>query len=415
MATIPSIVDNYVLGIIADLKQGDALDLLSPHQVYMPGKNFLRAQDLAACLDLLSQCMDTGTMTVVTGAGNTVRSLQDGAATFTAGKQVGNYVTFTNGTLDGEVRRIVSNTTTTLVFDGDDLPAVPGPAVSATSDIGSGADGTVTITVDATGPGGNAYTVTVDAPAGTSGLSAGIVGTVITVHLSVSSGVPVDVENTATLVAAAVDALAGVSAAASGTGATALGLGAVVTGQAFSGGVDATTYTISGGIAADAINALREDKSISESPSGDIYGDLRSVKDGIVKMIVQLGGTVTNQNVASLVCGTGSTDTVVVIDTSTATGCGAKFAPDQFKNLQVTIGSDTCTILRNDETTLTLRTALSSAPSASTAMTIFKPVTSIRSVDNTIPHPGAQPGENRILADLLTQVRARVAAYTVPT
>ena len=105
----------------------------------------------------------------------------------------------------------------------------------ATADIGSGANGTVTTTVDAFGAGGNSYTVEVVVPGGTSGLSASLVGTTLTVNLAVSSGVPT-AANTATAIAAAIDAEAGVSAVASGTGADTITAAEGPT--AFTGGVD---------------------------------------------------------------------------------------------------------------------------------------------------------------------------------
>ena len=303
MASIPTIVDNYVLGIIADLKQGDALDLLSPHQVYMSGKNFQKAADLSAAMDLLQQTLNTGTLTIVTGAGNTVRSLTNSAATFVANQQIGNYVTFTNGNLNGQVRRIVSNTTTVLTLAGPDLSEAPF--------------------------------------------------------------------------------------------------------------VTTTTYKITGGIWNDQVLALRENKGIGASPSGEIYGDARMVEDGFSKFITQLSGTIVNQPITTVPkVGTGSTTTVVVVDT---VGLGEKLRIDRFKNMSITIGSDTCRILRNDETTITLVTPLSSAPAATTAMTIFVPAISSEPFSNTVPHVGGQPGDNAQLAQLLTAARAAVVAYTVPT
>jgi hypothetical protein len=93
----------------------------------------------------------------------------------------------------------------------------------ATAIIGAGPDGTVTITADGTGftgVDGNPLSVEVLVPAGTSALSAVLTSNRITVSLDVTAGVPNAAANTATLVAAAIDALAAVSAVASGTGAT---------------------------------------------------------------------------------------------------------------------------------------------------------------------------------------------------
>jgi hypothetical protein len=94
----------------------------------------------------------------------------------------------------------------------------------AYANIGGGANGTVYIAADATGTAGNSYTVEVVLPTGLSlAMSATLTGTAILVSLGTNGGGTADAtKNTATLIAAAVDALAGVNAKASGTGVTAL-------------------------------------------------------------------------------------------------------------------------------------------------------------------------------------------------
>lgn len=92
---------------------------------------------------------------------------------------------------------------------------------NATAAIGSGGNGTVTITADGdlVGSDGNGYTVAVTVPSGTSSLDVSLSGNELTVALDVTAGVPNAGANTATLVAAAIDALDDFSAVASGTGA----------------------------------------------------------------------------------------------------------------------------------------------------------------------------------------------------
>ncbi len=107
---------------------------------------------------------------------------------------------------------------------------------SATADIGSGANGTVTTTIDTPGVGGNVWTIEVVVPGGTSSLSVNVVGTDITVSLDVTAGVPNAAANTAALVAAAIDAEVGISAVASGTGADSLSAAEGPT--TFTGGLD---------------------------------------------------------------------------------------------------------------------------------------------------------------------------------
>jgi hypothetical protein len=93
--------------------------------------------------------------------------------------------------------------------------------VSASVNVGSGTNGTVEITVDEPGTEGNSYSISVVAGVGLNVvLSAVLVGTVITVTLGTNgSGVLDSSKNTAILVAAAVNALTGISATASGSGA----------------------------------------------------------------------------------------------------------------------------------------------------------------------------------------------------
>ena len=107
---------------------------------------------------------------------------------------------------------------------------------SATADIGAGADGTVTTTVDTPGLGGNAFTIEVVVPGGTSALSAALVGTVLTVDLDVIAGVPNDPANTAALIATAISLEVGITAAASGTGADSISAAEGPT--TFTGGLD---------------------------------------------------------------------------------------------------------------------------------------------------------------------------------
>jgi hypothetical protein len=113
-------------------------------------------------------------------------------------------------------------------------------ASAASATLGTGENGSVVITVDAAGAAGNDFTVAA-ALAGTAdqALSAAINAGVIEVTLATDSeGASNDVANTATLVAAAVDALSGVSATASGTGADVVAEQATTS---FTGGVTAST------------------------------------------------------------------------------------------------------------------------------------------------------------------------------
>lgn len=114
-------------------------------------------------------------------------------------------------------------------------------AVSATAQIGSGGNGTITLTIVATGGAGNGYTVRAVLGAGNDvALSAALVGLAITITLGTDAeGLADDTKNTATLITAVLDALTGIDAATSGSGATPIS--AAFSAVAFSGGRDIHT------------------------------------------------------------------------------------------------------------------------------------------------------------------------------
>lgn len=144
------------------------------------------------------------------------------------------------------------------------VPLVAG--VNATADIGTGADGTVTL--EAPGTAGNAFTVEVFVPAGTSPLEVTVVSNVIEVNLAVDSGVAVAADNTATLVAQTIsDAWAGGFAEASGTGEDPLTIAEAV--QTLAGGTDGTFINIGNGFYTVVLSAGNLDTT------GSMYIQLR--------------------------------------------------------------------------------------------------------------------------------------------
>lgn len=107
-------------------------------------------------------------------------------------------------------------------------------ATAATALIGSGANGTINLTMPE-GAVGNTYTIEVVVPVGTSPLTTTVVGTAITVNLAVSGGVPIPSANTAVLVANSLQG-EGVSAIVTGSGTDSFSLAEGPT--AFTGGSD---------------------------------------------------------------------------------------------------------------------------------------------------------------------------------
>lgn len=124
--------------------------------------------------------------------------------------------------------------------------STPVNAVKASQTIGSGDNGTVTVTYGFVGDEGNVYTIEVVEGTGADvDMTAVLTGTAIVVTLGTDSESALDAtKNTATLVAAAIDELANLSAEASGTGETALA--AAEAEASFTGGQYATQINDAG-------------------------------------------------------------------------------------------------------------------------------------------------------------------------
>lgn len=408
MPALPTVVSDYLTAIKDSLQQGSDLG----QDVRGAALNYLRAQDMATVLDLLQDGLDQ--TTALTATGGTATSVVDGAATFVAGQQVGNVVIFAGNvtaTLAGVEARVVRNTATTLFFADGALPATPqsgdeytirggifdthiedlregksladSPAGSlygesrtvqdalmlglrqlagvpdASVVIGTlSPNGLVTVTAagELVGQLGNAIQVEVTVPAGTSALAASLSGNVLTVALSVSGGTPVALDNTATLVAAEIDSLPEFSATAGGTGADSL--------------------------------------SVAQS-------------------VVMQGGGVERQSMAGALDPVGTSTTQVALRL-----LGAKLPIDALRGMKLTVqGEEPTYVVSSDEDgVLTLSRALSAVPTAGTPHVLTYPEDDVGS---TVPklrtHSGAQPGENRKLADLVDLLQTAVVAYTLPT
>lgn len=303
MPALPTIVSDFLTKVKNDLSVGS--DLATPGSGNIRGAaiNYLRAQDMASVLELLQDALDQSTnLVAVSGSTTTV---VDGASTFVAGAQIGNYVTFAGNTtaaLAGVTARVSSNTTTTLTFSSI-LPASP----------------------------------------------------------------------------AAGD-----------------------------------TYTIAGGVVAEAIADLREGKSLGDAPSGSVYGESRIVMDALNRLTVQLGATQRERNLGrpSLLTTAGSTDTVVNID-----NFGVPYRTDEFRGAKCVVGANTPrVVVQSTATTVTLNRALTAAPGAGVAVALTVAANQAHKTYGRIStHPGSQPGENIFLADLIAQAEAAVVAFTLPT
>lgn len=115
---------SFLTRIKDSLSIGPALNS-SPVTARGAAANYLRAQDLATALELMQDVLQTVSLTAI--AGSTATSVKDGAATFVAGRQIGNTVTFegnVTAALAGKTAVVIDNDTDELFF-GSALPAAP--------------------------------------------------------------------------------------------------------------------------------------------------------------------------------------------------------------------------------------------------------------------------------------------------
>lgn len=156
-------------------------------------------------------------------------------------------------------------------------------STAAGSTLGSGENGVITITADTAGAAGNDYTIAVVAGSVSGDMSAALVAKDITVTLGMTSETEPDpAKNTAVLIAAAINELAGVGATASGTGATPIS--AAVTKKSFTGGADIALSEVknTAKLVAASITALSEFTAVASGngTSALTSGETVAFEDG---------------------------------------------------------------------------------------------------------------------------------------
>ena len=174
----------------------------------------------------------------------------------------------------------------------------------------------------------------------------------------------------------------------------------------------ADTYTIEAKFLDAEIATLREGRGVADATVNP-YGAHRDAINGLVRFAEQLGGTFAERNIgaAGLTSLAGSTDTLVVLS-------GGPYRIDQFRGMRVTVATaGEGIVLKNDETTITLRGPMAASAAPADAVTITVPLNDFggTSAPKIRTHPGAQPGENAALANLIDQLQTLVEAATVPT
>jgi hypothetical protein len=175
------------------------------------------------------------------------------------------------------------NTAMSAVLTGKDILVTLGttPTAIASINFGSGDNGRVIISADTAGVAGNDFTITVsDAGANDCEMSAALVGNDITVILGKTVAALEPVKNTATLIAAAITALAGVSAVASGTGVDSIGAAVVQTN--FTGGSDGgaiSSVKNTATLIATAISTLTDITAVASGTGVDAITAAEAVQD----------------------------------------------------------------------------------------------------------------------------------------
>lgn len=174
------------------------------------------------------------------------------------------------------------------------------------------------------------------------------------------------------------------------------------------------TYTLAGGMVSEAVSDLREGKTRGDAPAGSVYGDMRIVTDALVRLIIQLGGTLRERNLGrpNLETVAGSTTTVINLNT-----LGINFRIDEFRGAKCTIAGESRIVTRSAENSVTLNAPLAGgAPGSAVAVALTVPADQPhKTYGKLVTHPGPQPGENIFLADMIDQAEDAVVAFTLPT
>lgn len=172
------------------------------------------------------------------------------------------------------------------------------------------------------------------------------------------------------------------------------------------------TYTIEAKFVDTEIATLREGGGIADATVNP-YGAHRDAINGLVRFAEQLASTFAERNIGAsgLTALAGSDDTTILLS-------GGAYRIDELRGYRVVVTArGEGIVLKNDENSVTLRGPMAAAAQAADAVAITVPLNDFggTSAPKIRTHPGAQPGENAALADLIDQLQALVEAATVPT
>jgi hypothetical protein len=181
---------------------------------------------------------------------------------------------------------------------------------------------------------------------------------------------------------------------------------------AFTATVTATdTYNITAKFLDAEIATLREGRGIADATVNP-YGAHKDAINGLVRFAEQLASTFAERNMGAvgLTALVGSDDTTVLLS-------GGPYRIDQFRGYRVVVTArGEGVVVSSNETSVTLRGPMAAAAQAADAVAITVPLNDFggTSAPKIRTHPGAQPGENAALADLIDQLQTLVEAATVP-
>lgn len=172
------------------------------------------------------------------------------------------------------------------------------------------------------------------------------------------------------------------------------------------------TYTIEAKFLDTEIATLREGGGIADATVNP-YGAHRDAINGLVRFAEQLASTFAERNIGAsgLTALAGSDDTTILLS-------GGAYRIDELRGYRVVVTArGEGIVVSNNENSVTLRGPMAAAAQAADAVAITVPLNDFggTSAPKIRTHPGAQPGENAALADLIDQLQALVEAATVPT
>lgn len=425
MPALPPIVSDFLTRIKNDLSVGSDLATPGSGNIRGAAQNYLRAQDMASALELLQDVLSnpaaTGVVTF-TGLPSADDTLVVGDITYTwKAAPSAAFEVDIGADADGCVTNLVAAinlTGTAGVTYGADTTIHPEVFAA------DGAGSTVDLTAFDVGAVGNSIVFTESMAnttiSGSGTLTGGSDG--ITLTATGNGTVSTFVEGASTFTANAHIGDTFTFDAATTTadlqGVVATVVSNTTTTLTFAENLPAATATGDDGILTStsmsgAIAELRQGAGPADAPRGNVYGHSRTVADALNRLTTQLGATQTERNLGrpGLKVATGSSTSVVELETA-----GIPFRIDELRGAKIVVaGQDPRIVVQSDETSVTVNKAYASAPAATTAVTLTVAADQAHKTYGKLTvHPGAQPGENHVLADQIGQAEAAVVAFTLP-